>query len=232
MAIENLLEYQSKDFEIFKLEKQLYNGEDRKVIGDMVSKVKDSQNRSLHLEKNATDLVNEFENLKKSFDENIKKLNIMTNSNVEKLSQADINAFENSINALINNLNLIENKLSFFAKKINVILTDFEQAKKTYNIAREEYSKHKKLYDEKEAQIKPQIDEKVKDLQKLEKDIDPKLLSRYKTKRQDKKFPIIVALNGTDCGGCQMQLSYASINFLKENGIIECEHCRRLIYFK
>lgn len=232
MAIENLLDYQSKDYEIFKLEKQLYDGEDKKVINDMITKVKDSQNRSLQLEKNATDLVNEFENLKKSFDENIKKLNMMTNSNVDKLSQADFSSFENSINALVNNLSLIESKLSYFAKKINVILTDFEQAKRTYNNAREEYSKHKKLYDEKEALVKPQIEEKVKELVKLEKNIDAKLLSRYKLKRQDKKFPILVPLMGSDCGGCQMQLSYASINSLKENEIIECEHCRRLIYFK
>ena len=232
MAIENLLEYQSKDFEIFKLEKQLYDGEDKKVINDMIRKVKDSQNRSLQLEKNATDLVNEFENLKKSFDENIKKLNMMTNSNVERLSETDFSSYETSINALVNNLSLIENKLSYFAKKINVILTDFEQAKKTYNNARQEYLKHKTLYDEKEGQLKPQIDEKSKELAKLEKNIDVKLLARYKSKRQDKKFPILVPLNGNDCGGCQMQLSYASISSLKENEVIECEHCRRLIYFK
>lgn len=232
MNIDNLLAYQVKDLELHKLEKDLYEGSDKKIINDMIVKVKESQNKSLQLERTATDLNNEFESLKKSYDENIKKLNMMSNSDIEKLSEVDLASFDSGLNNLIANLDFIENKLSYFAKSMNVILSDFENAKKSYEKARTEYSAHKKLYDDQYNQAKPLIDEKVKELTALEKGIDPKLLQKYKAKRQDKKFPILVALSGTDCGGCQMQLSYASLNTLKENGIIECEHCRRLIYVK
>ena len=230
MNFDNLLEYQKKDFELFKLEKQLYEGEDKRKIGEMVKKVQDAQNKSLQLEKNATDLMIEFDSLKKSFDENMKKLNLMNGSNIEKLSQADLASFEATVNALQNNLALIENKLSYFAKSINVILTDFEKAKNYYNQAREEYNKHKELYAAEEAKFKPEMATKEKELAALEKNIDAKLLAKYKAKRQDKKFPIIVPLMEGACGGCQMELSYATLGTLKENGLIECEHCRRIIY--
>jgi predicted nucleic acid-binding Zn-ribbon protein len=227
-----LLEYQKKDFELFKLEKQLFEGENKRKIVEMVKKVQEAQNKSLQLEKNAADLTIEFENLKKSFDENIKTLTLMNNSNIEKLSQADLASFEASVNALQNNLALIENKLSYFAKAINMILTDFENAKKTYNQARKNYDKHKQLYAAEEEKFKPEMEQKKKELAELEKHIDAKLLAKYKAKRQDKKFPIVVQLMDGACGGCQMELSYATLGTLKENGIIECEHCRRIIFAK
>lgn len=232
MNIENLLEYQKKDFEIFKLERELYQGKDKKVINEMIKKVNDSKNRSIQLENKASDLTNEFENLKKLYEENIAALNRMAKSNLEKLSDADLASLENTLNSVNANLNVIENKLSYFAKSINVVLADFEGAKKAYNNAREEYTKHKDLYDAEESKIKPQIESITKELLALEKGIDEKLLTRYKAKRQDKRFPIFVPLVSNTCGGCQMELSYATINTAKEKGLVECEHCRRVIYTK
>lgn len=232
MNVEKILDYQKKDFEIYKKEKELYQGEDRKAINEMIKKVKLAQSKSIGLEKRAKELNAEFEKLKKTFEKNIDNVNRMQKTNYEKLSGEDLESFQNTLGDLVANLNVIEGKLSYFAKSINVVLADFEKAKKAYANARVEYDKHKSAYEEVEKKIKPEIEKGQKELLELEKDIDKELFAKYRIKRQDKRFPIIVPLLEKSCGGCQMQLSYSSLSNLKSKGLIECEHCRRLIYNK
>lgn len=76
-------------------------------------------------------------------------------------------------------------------------------------------------------QEKVEIEKKLKS---LEKNIDGKLLEAYKKRRGENIFPIVVALNGNSCGGCHVELPFANIVKLDSEGILICEHCRRIIY--
>lgn len=230
MNIEKLVEYQKKDFEIVKLERELENGENRQVITQMVSLIKDSQNKSLQLEKKANELNLEYQNLLKSISHNKNSLESLTKKDLSKLSSQELTAIENVVNTINTNLNVLEKKLINLAEAINLVLTQFDKAKKVYNEAKDKYNYHKEQYTKQQEVIQPKIDQIKKELAVIEKDIDPELLAKYKQKRQDKNFPIFVALKDRSCGGCQMEISYASTNRLKEKGFIECENCRRIIY--
>lgn len=200
------------------------------MVNEMLKKGNDLKNKSAQLENKANELNLEFENLKKSYDENITALNNMAKSNLEKLSEADLSSLESAVASISGNIGIIESRMAHLAKVINVVLSDFENARKENEVAKREYAKHKELFDKEEEVIKPQIESITKELLALEKGIDEKLLSKYKSKRQDKRFPIFVPLLNNSCGGCQMQLAYATISSIKENQVIECEHCRRFIY--
>ena len=232
MEIEKILEYQKKDFEIVKLERQLNENINKKIVNEMVDKVKVSQSQSLQLEKLAQELNNEFVSLQKSYEENAKKLELITKKDLNSVSEEDLSSYENVTQTILANLSVLDKKFIALAENIKRTLSQFEEAKKNYNLAREKHKKHKQLFEVENAKFAPQIESLQKELVALEKGIDQQILAKYKQRRQDKKFPVFVPLNNQACGGCQMELSIASINSLKEKGYGECENCRRIIYVK
>lgn len=230
MDLSKVLEYQKKDAELIKLERQLFNNEDKKIFNQMIGVVKDAQNKSALLEKQAGDLINVYNNLKQTYEENIKSANIISNRKVEEASLADIENIEQVASTIINNLSILEKKLLQQAERVNVVLNEFEQTRKKYNAAREKYNKHKELYDAESQKLEPILAEKQKEVKKLEQGIEPSILAKYKQRRQDRIFPVFVPCVDKACGGCRMELPSASLANLKNNGVLECEHCRRIIY--
>ena len=232
MNIDKMLEYQKKDLELIKLEREVNEGESKRILNEMVERSKDAQAKSVQLEKLAGELNAEYEKLSKTFEDNSSKLEMISKMNFDNVSEKELENYEKLANSINSNLAVLEKKLIHLAENINNVLNQFEQAKKNYNLAREKHSVHKQKYDELLAQLQPRIDEIQKQLGVLEKEVEPVLLSKYKQKRIDKTFPIFVSEYESTCGGCRMALSYAAMGTLKENGYIECEHCRRIIYKK
>ena len=230
MDLKKLLEYQKQDAELIKLERQLYNNEDKKIFNQMIGVVKDAQSKSALLEKQAGDLINAYTNLKQTYEENIKSANIISNRNIENSSVSDIENIEQVASTIINNLSILEKKLLQQAERVNAVLNEFEQTRKRYNAARDKYNKHKELYDAESQKIEPILTEKQKEIKKLESGLDANLLAKYKQRRQDRIFPVFVPCVDKACGGCRMELPSASLSTLKNNGVLECEHCRRIIY--
>ena len=230
MDLKKILEYQKKDAELIKLERTLNNNENKKIYSQMVSIVKDAQNRSNALEKQAGDLLTIYSSLKKTYEDNIKSANIVNNKKLETASVSDLDTMEEIASNIITNLSILEKKLLLEAEKVNAVLNDFDQTRKRYNLARDKYTKHKALFDEQSKEIEPLIAEKTKEVKKLEAGIDPTILAKYKQRRQDNIFPVLVPCIDKACGGCRMELPYANLATLKTKGILECEHCRRIIY--
>lgn len=232
MNIDKILEYQKKDFELIKLQRQLENDEDKKIYTQMIASAKDSQNKSAVLEKEAGELISDFEQLKKIYEDNVKSAGKVSTKNLDnsKVEELD-NVVELSSN-ILSNLNVLEKKILALAEKVNSILSDFEQTKKKYNQAREKHKVHKQKYEDKVKELEPQMQSIEKELVALEKQLDKEMFAKYKQRRQDKIYPVFVPNMDKSCGGCRMELPSASLEKLKEKGFLECEHCRRIIYAK
>ncbi len=232
MKIEKILEYQKKDFDIIKLERQLENNEDKKIYQSMIGVVKDAQNKSTSLDKEANALIQEYKNLEKTYNENLKSCGVVLNTKLDKISENDLTNVSTVASDLINNMSILEKKLMYLAERVNAILSEFENTKKRYNVAKQKYSAHKTAYEKKQSELMPEIEKKRQEIKKLESGIDPVYLAKYKQRRADKMYPVLVPLIDKTCGGCRMELPSASLQKLKENGFLECEHCRRIIYFQ
>lgn len=230
MDLKTILNYQKKDAELIRLERELNNNENKKAYTQMISVVKDAQNRSNSLEKQAGELLSIYQNLKKTYEDNIKSANIVIGRKLETASISDLDTIEEIASNIVNNLSILEKKLLQEAEKVNAVLVDFDQTRKRYNLARDKYTKHKELFDEESKKLEPAIAEKTKEIKKLEAGIDPVILAKYKQRRQDNIFPVLVPCIDKACGGCRMELPYANLSTLKTKGVLECEHCRRIIY--
>ena len=232
MDIKKILEYQRKDKEVIKLERELNSSEDKKIYENMVGVVKDAQNKSSQLEKNAEDVVREYDSLKKAFNDNQKMIDNLEKKDIQTLDEKTINEYKELTNKIISNLNYLEKKIMSQADAVKRILDDFDTTKKRYGAAKNKHAVHKQNYEALKNKVEPEIKKLQAELLQLEKGIDGELLSKYKSKRSDKFFPIFVPLRSTSCGGCMMELSTAQIERLKKNGIMECENCRRYIYLE
>lgn len=230
MDLTKLLNYQKVDAQAIKLERKLADSEHKKVFTQMLSIIKDAKNHIGELESKAGGLVATYDALKKKYDENSEMLDKLTKIDLSKESPASVDKIFEKIAVLSNNLNVIEKKLLTTAEQVNATLNDFEQTKKRFGLAKNKYNDNKGKFESEEKQINVELNKIYQELSQLEKAVEPRVMARYKSIRQDRIFPILVPLSDKSCGGCMMELSYAAQSKLKEQGYLECEHCRRIIY--
>lgn len=229
MDFTKILEYQKKDGELFKIERELNQNESKKISQEMFGVIKKAQDRSKSLENKAGIILKDYDSIKKAYNENISQLEKFVSKKLEEITDKDLDTVMNAANSIINNLNILEKKLFAEAESLNATLNEFNSTKKNYGNARAKYAENKKIYEDELSEKNPQIDQIKKELSKLEKDIEPKMLSRYKQLRSDRIYPVFVRLIDKSCGGCRMERSAGELDKLKNQGYLECENCHRMI---
>lgn len=231
MNVEVVLKYQSLDSELFKLERELKENQNKKNVDSLMDNMKKAQARSVKLEENAGKLLSEIEKVKSQVKTQEKKMEEFASKNLETMSKEDIEKLSVLKDKLNQNLVILEKNLTTLAENMNAILADFNKTIKAFNGAKEEYGKRKQAYDNDVKAVEEQKKEIVDKLNEISKSIEPNIMEVYK-KRRKEMFPVLVPLNNNSCGGCHMELPFANITKLNEEGVITCEHCRRLVYKK
>lgn len=232
MDINSILDYQKKDAEIIRLQMQLANSPDRKMLVSITALVKESQNTSAQLEKKSETALKNFSSLKDAYEELMTSYQLISKQSEEVDDQEESKKILNKANEISKALSSMEKKLLTLAEKINSILSEYDIAKKKYNLAGQKHKVHKANYDQLTSQINPQIQTLEGELKTLAKSVDAGLMEKYTKKKQDKIFPVFVPDMNNTCGGCMMQLPSAQVEKLAKDGFLECENCRRIIYKK
>ena len=232
MDINKILEYQNLDSELFKIEKSLRENEDKKTATQMQSNAKIAQERSFKLNEKASELAKECENTKKQFEIQKNKMNEIFAKDIDKLSAEEVDKLMQLKDKLSQNLSILERNFAKLAENMNALLSDFNKTKNAFQMAKEQYAVSKQNYDKKIEEAEPKKQEIAKKLASLEKGIDGKIIEAYKKRRNENIFPVVVGLAGNCCGGCRVELSMANLSKLKEEKILTCEHCHRIIYTK
>lgn len=230
MDIKKILEYQKKDAELNKLEKELVKSECKKIYQEMVAIVKQAQDKSASLEAQAGTIKDEIERLNKQYKENSNNVVKVSGKDFASMKEEEIENLISMMEALENNLSILEKKMLAEAEKLNITLTEFEKTKKVYGNAKAKYIDNKKQYDELVKVKEPEMEKIKQELVKMEKDIDPKVLAKYKQHRQDKLFPIFTPLADKSCSFCMLELSAVEVDKIKSQGYLECDNCHRIIY--
>lgn len=88
-----------------------------------------------------------------------------------------------------------------------------------------------KRLDEKEANLKGELDGARAAFEGAESQVEKRYLSVYKRVRLGLRFPIVVPVTGQKCGGCHMKVS-AALDFDARSGseISTCDNCHRIVY--
>lgn len=232
MDLKNILAYQAEDKKLFDLESELANDPNKQKCVQLNQTAKASQLKSSQLEEQASIVLKEMDELNKTLEASQKKGEQLLALNVENLGKEQLDEHLSMKDKVAQNLTVLDKRLTKLAENINSILAEFNHTIKNYNVAKEEYQKYKTAYDKKAAELEPKIADLKAHLESVQKTVEPKLMQTYLAKRNDRIFPVLVKLEGNTCGRCRMELSASAINKLKEDGILVCEHCRRIIYFQ
>ena len=232
MDLKNILDYQALDSELFKIERELRENQNKKTASTMHESMKEAQGRSIKLEEKAGSLLAEIEKVKNQFKLQQDKMDEFMSKDLEKLSKEELEKLSSLKDKLAQNLVILERNLTSLAENVNAVLSDFNKTIKTFNSCKEQYAKNKSAYEQDLKAVESQKSEITKKLETLSKGIEPRILEAYQKRRKENIFPVVVPLNNNSCGGCHIELPYANISKLQDEGILTCEHCHRLIYLK
>ncbi len=228
-SLQDLLEYQKLDGELRKIEMELNATEEKKKLSQAKVVMRNAEMRIAAQDKRAVEIRHLRDSLIARVEETSKA--ISEYSEVEELVEGggDVSFYKKSAQQLLD-------KIRALKQELNKLLAEVEQLSAEYKKLMEQgkqMNKQKKEYAEKYKQVQAKYADRIEELNKkmeeTAKKIPPEILDRYKLKRTEKVFPVLVPLAGDMCV-CGMDLPLAQRNRIAGGNIIECENCHRFIY--
>ena len=226
-----LLEYQELDKKYKKMKKESGASPEKTVEG-LNKIIKDSQTKILELEETSKKLLETLNKLMEVQKKGISYVEKCSKMDIDKMSEAELKDFDVKTSQTAKQLAELDARFASHNAEVKKAVLDYKMYRKKILDAKEKREALKAQSSEKSQSSEPQLEDIKKQMAKLEKEIEPAKLSRYKALKQDGIFPVIVPLVDKRCGGCRMELSNAALDKLKANGVHECEQCRRLIYIE
>ncbi len=225
-----LLEYQQVDGQLRKIEQEIAASEERKKYMQAKKFMETARERLEAQDKHAVELRDLRDELIRRADETTRAIAEYNDlDEILEESGGDLSFYKKNAQALLEQLRTIKNDLNRLIAEIAAASEEYEKFKKQTIAMQKQYrdysEKFKELKNSRAEEVR-RINAKLEELAKL---IAPEILERYKTKRKERIFPIVVPLNNWMCV-CGMELPLLHQSELAGGNMIECEHCRRIIY--
>ena len=107
---------------------------------------------------------------------------------------------------------------------------EYQTTRQTAGKAKKEYDQLRAVCEQERADSAEELAAFDLKLSRIERDIDPTTMQRYRRARQHHSAPVVKVENGK-CSGCNMSLPMALLKRLSAPGtLLECENCGRLLY--
>lgn len=230
-VLNDLLEYQKVDADLRKIEQEIAASPERKKFIQAKKFMETAAEKLEAQDRRAVELRRAVQNLTARY----KKVNeeISDYAALEEMVDGggDVGYYKRSAQQLSDSLRALKAEL-------NKLISDIESACEEYKKMKEQtiaMQKQYKEYSEKFKEVKnarsAEVDEINKKLKAIGEKIPEETLEKYKVKRKERIFPILVPLTGGMCI-CGMDLSLVQQGKLSGGNVIECEHCHRFIYNK
>lgn len=232
MIQQEMLEYQSLDSELNKIERDLRKNQFYVKRREWKGALQKAEEQLARLEQKTVDLRNQLAQAT----QNLQKVNAVIDEYTKEM--ADIED-QDELNYISKKLDAQLDLLSATEKDIKQILRDGDELDKAFEKISKvqlpkiasEFNKCSVEFDKATQEMKPRVLELKKRQAELKKAIDPQLFERYK-RLSEQTHPVFVPLqNGNRCGGCRMEMPTAQVTSkISQNGYMVCEHCGRIIY--
>ena len=230
--MQNLLAYQVEDAKLREIEKKLSESVERKKAMSAKKYLEGVEESVSKLDSRAEELIATY----KSATEEQLKLKEQENAIVEALNTVEdakeVTYLIKKADELIGKIKSLGAKANKILEEIQGVLKEYNTIKATTKAAQVQYKENAEKYNALKDSVKDEklaVETKLKELQAK---VEPSLMERYLNKRASKIYPVLYELRGNVCGACNMELSMAELNKLKNGEVIDCEQCGRLIYQK
>lgn len=228
--IQNILKYQEIDGDLWKIESEIKQSSERKKAQGAKNFLLESDGNLNKIDRRAEELLMLISKAKKTYADNAAVINEYESTAKTLKSEDEATYLSKKIAQVLDTMKSVERELALMTKDIEEVGRAFNDFKAKYTAAKKEYSENREKYEQIKKSKTAQINEIKAKLDVLAKKISPAVMEKYKKKRGDRIFPVLVPVSDNMCGQCRMQISLSEMSQLKSEKIIECEHCQRLIY--
>ncbi len=232
--IDKLLEYQNVDTRLREIETEISQSEERKKAVSAQNFLKNVNDNLALLDKRAEELsgkYNESLALYKKLSEEVKEYDVEETDDTEQLGYVKKKAQE-----LCDEIENLAKGIEQISKEIAGVLKEFSQLKAKTKEAKTQYSEFVPKYNALKASKEEEMKSIKAELAKIEKEIPKEDMELYKAKRKDKIFPVLYSVQvfgkKPHCSRCGTEFPMASFDTFKKGGLVECDSCHRLVYYK
>ncbi len=229
--IEKLLEYQTIDANLKNIENDLKKSDEFKKYAQAVKFLKTVSDSKAQIEAKAAALLSGIKVLEE-------KLNKLDENKNDFIGLDDVDDEETLIflkkksQELSRQYASLEGEIDKLSKDMQELTVQYKKLMASTKLMLSQQEEYKKRYEDLSKEKDAEKEQIKKQLAVIAKDIPAEYLNKYKEKRKDPKFPIVYEVIGKHCGACGTELSQLELSRLKNEKIIECENCRRLIFTK
>ncbi len=227
--MQEIIRYQEIDFTLRKMERELNNSASYRGRAQMQQLIKADQATLLKLENTAANLTNQYNKATQLYNEFVSALETLQKKLAE-VKNEDLASLANEVKSLAQKGETLENNISAMAGRINATNREIDSILRNIKVNSEKLKAYREACAGEIAKIEPEVKRLKEELIKQKAKVDPKLLAKYAAKKENNIFPVFVKENRGSCGGCRMGIPAGRLSELKNNGMVECENCGRIIY--
>ena len=224
-----ILEIQKLDAQKRRASAGVVNSKENKLLTQFTNVMKEGRNFVNTIAKASSELVAEYNELNKKYDNYKAKAEITAKQKVEGSNLENLSNFIDATNSLASDCAIIEQKLRDVKDKSTKLLNDYNVAMNQLKNTKQKVDALKDMVNKMQEGLAPQLAEIDAKIKLLEPKVDAQTYAIYTKMRDDNIFPVFVHLNGNRCGGCQMELPLSFIDKLTAKGSLPCEECHRII---
>lgn len=235
--LEYLLMYQKADLKKQQLENAVRTTESRQKLNKITKILREQQAALQRLtdeaegQKNAlAKLVAQQESLAHELELNHSEM--VTLEGDEEVTAEELTEFRTDVERLSREMSRLEKDVKGLLDQLEKTTEEFQKARSLGGRAKKEYDRLKAVCEVEKTESAADIAVATKEMDTVERQVDPAFLTRYKKARIHHTTPVVPVVN-EKCSGCNMSLPMAVIKKLNgQDAIMECENCGRILYQK
>ncbi len=235
--LEYLLMYQKADLKKQQLENNLRTTESRQKLNKITKILRDQQAAIQKLTEDAdaqqtalTKLLSQQEGLAHELELNHSEMETLEAD--DQVTAEELTEFRQDVERLNRELGRLEKDVKGLLDQLEKTSADFQKARSLGGRAKKEYDRLKAVVEVEKAEGAADIVAATKEMETVERQVDPTFLAKYKRARVHHSMPVVPVVN-EKCSGCNMSLPMAVIKKLSnQENVMECENCGRILYQK
>lgn len=235
--LEYLLMYQKADLKKQQLETNLRTTESRQKLNKITKLLREQQAAIQKLTEDAdaqqtalSKLLSQQENLSHELELNHSEMETLEAD--DQVTAEELTEFRMDVERLSRELSRLEKDVKGLLEQLEKTSADFQKARSLGGRAKKEYDRLKAVCEVEKAESAADILTATKEMETVERQVDPVFLTKYKRARVHHNIPVVPVVNDK-CSGCNMSLPMAVIKKLSsQETVLECENCGRILYQK
>ncbi len=235
--LEYLLMYQKADLKKQQLENNLRTTESRQKLNKITKILREQQTAIQKLTEDAdaqqialSRLISQQEGLAHELELNHSEMETLEAD--DQVTAEELTEFRQDVERLNRELGRLEKDVKGLLDQLEKTSADFQKARSLGGRAKKEYDRLKAVVEVEKAEGAADIATATKEMETVERQVDPTFLAKYKRARVHHSMPVVPVVN-EKCSGCNMSLPMAVIKKLaNQENVMECENCGRILYQK